>query len=162
MLQTQERATRGHAGSDPSQDDLPHQAALLGSDIEPSPNLVLENALETDDVGDQQVALVFLGKMPAGENLHAGAGPRFLLIDLRRMGVAQGKRHVPREQGGVVRVGAGAIVDEVLAPAIPDVAVRVGKAGGHVDVELLRARLVAKDGAVRHALRRTVGRIAGR
>ena len=47
-------------------------------------DLVLEDALEADDVGDQQVALEFLGEVAAGEDLDAGAGPGALLVDLRR------------------------------------------------------------------------------
>ena len=52
------------------------------------------------------------------------------------------------KQGRVVRDGAGAVDHDVLAPAVKDVAVRVGEAVGHVGVELLGARLVAVDPAV--------------
>ena len=48
-------------------------------------DLVLEDALEADHVGHQQVALVRLGEVPAGEDLDAGAGPGPLLVDLRRV-----------------------------------------------------------------------------
>src|SRR5262249_51879098 len=50
----------------------------------PFMDLVLQDALEADDVGDQEIALIFLGKMPAGHDLYAGAGPGALLIDLGR------------------------------------------------------------------------------
>src|SRR5262249_6998217 len=48
-------------------------------------DLVLEDALEADNVGYQQIALHFIGKMPAGKVFHAGTGTGFLLIDLRRL-----------------------------------------------------------------------------
>ena len=54
---------------------------------------------------------------------------------------------VAGEQRAVIRLGAGAVDDDVLAPAVEDVAVRVGEAVGDVDLELLRARLVAEDAA---------------
>ena len=56
-------------------------------------DLVLQDALEADHVGDEQVALVLLGEVPAGEDLDAGAGPGPLLVDLRRPAVlAAGSR----------------------------------------------------------------------
>src|SRR5262249_1318010 len=48
----------------------------------PFMDVVLQDALEADDVGDQEITLVFLGKMPAGQDFDARAGPGALLIDL--------------------------------------------------------------------------------
>jgi hypothetical protein len=50
----------------------------------------LQDALEADHVGDQQIALVGLGKVPAGEDFDAGAGPGALLVDGRRAAVVEG------------------------------------------------------------------------
>ena len=97
--------------------------------------------------------------MLAGQDLGAGAGPRLLLVDLRRPVVPQRVVQVSGEQRGMVRLGARAIDDDVLAPAVEDVAVRVGEAEIHVHVELLRARLVAVDAGVGVAHRRAPGRL---
>ena len=52
------------------------------------------------------------------------------------------------EQRGVVRVGAGAVVDEVLAPAVEDVAVGVGEAVGDVALDLAGAGFEPPDAGV--------------
>ena len=59
----------------------------------------------------------------------------------------------------MVRLGAGAVVNDVLAPAVPNVAVRIGEAGGNVDVEFLGARLVAEYRPIGAANRRAVRRL---
>src|SRR5262249_55603118 len=84
-------------------------------------HFVLQDALEADDVGDQQIALIFLGEMAAGENFDAGTGAGALLINLRRTGVLLRMLQVAGEQSAVIRIGAGAVVDEILAPAVPNV-----------------------------------------
>src|SRR5260370_434606 len=66
---------------------------------------------------------------------------------------------VAREEGPVIRIGAGAVVDEILAPVVPDVAVRVGEGGSDVGLELLGARLVAIDGTVGDTHGRAVSRL---
>src|SRR5262249_57270901 len=81
------------------------------------------------------------------------------LINWRRTGVLLRMLQVAGEQSAVIRIGAGAVVDEILAPAVPNVAVRVGEAVGDVHVEFLTARLVAEDAAVDAAPRRAVGRL---
>src|SRR5205823_4630144 len=115
--------------------------------------LVLEDALEADDVADQKVALHRRREVPAGEDFDAGARPGSLLVDLRRVGVLHRVVHAAGEESAVVRLGAGAVVDEILAPAVPDVAVRVGERMADVDLELLRPRLVAEDAGVGTTLR---------
>ena len=97
--------------------------------------------------------------MTARQILDAGAGPRPLLVDLRRAAVLARVLDVTGEQGGVVRLGAGAVDDDVPAPAVEGVAVRVGEAEADVDVELLRAGVVAVDAGVGAAARRAVGRL---
>ena len=124
-----------------------------------SRHLVLQDALKADHVGDQQVALHLVGKVAAGQVLDAGAGPRALLVDLRRRGVLVRKIDVAGEQGRVIGIRAGAVDDDVLPPVVEDVAVRIGEAVGDVDVELLRARLVAKHAGVGQPHRRAVGRL---
>ena len=52
------------------------------------------------------------------------------------------------EQRPMKGLSAGAVVNDVLAPAVPYVAVRIGEAGRDIDVELLRPRFVAEDAAV--------------
>src|SRR5438132_14093436 len=65
----------------------------------------------------------------------------------------------PREAGGkIVRV-AGAVGDEVLAPAIEDVPVRIGEAVVDVGLELERARLETIGAGVGVAHRRAPGRL---
>ncbi len=91
-------------------------------------DLVAEDALEADDVGDQQVAHEIVGEVPAVDVFHAGAGPRPLLVNLRRLRVLLRILQVAGEEGGVVGLGAGAVDDDVLAPAVEDVAVRIGEA----------------------------------
>ena len=51
---------------------------------------------------------------------------------------------------------AGAVDDDVLAPAVEDVAVRVGEGDVDVDLEFLRPRLIAKNARVFVAHRRAV------
>ena len=65
--------------------------------------LVLEDALEADDVGDQQVPLHALGEVAAGEDLDAGAGPGALLVDRGRAVVLAGPVELAREQSAVIR-----------------------------------------------------------
>ena len=105
--------------------------------------LVLEDALEADDVGDQQVALHRSGKCRLERISTPGQGRVPLLVDLRRAAVLLREVELAGEQGAVIRIGAGAVDDDVLAPAVEDVAVRVGEAVGDVDLELLRPRLIA-------------------
>src|SRR5262249_4594290 len=121
------------------------QAFLFGADKAGSLvlELVLKDALEADDVADQQVALHRLREVPAGEELHAGTGPRPLLIDLRWPGVLLGKLHTAGEQRSVVWVGAGAVHDDVLTPVVERMAVRVGEWISNVHLELLGAGFVA-------------------
>src|SRR5439155_3065241 len=96
-------------------------------------------------------------EVAAGENLDAGAGPRALPVHLGRLRMLVGMVEVAGDQGGIVGIGASAVVDDILAPAVENVAMRVGEAVGDVDIELLRPRLVAKNAGVDAALGR-VGR----
>ena len=54
-------------------------------------DLVLQNALKTDHVADQQVALHLVGKMAARKILDARTGPRPRLVNHRRSLVLVGK-----------------------------------------------------------------------
>ena len=122
--------------------------------------LVLQDALEADDVGapagcpgSPRGSAGWTGSRCRGRAASAAGRPA--------AGAACfcGKVEVAGEQRAVIRVGAGAVDDDVLAPAVEDVAVRVGEAVGDVDVELLGARLVAEDAGVGVAHRRAVGRL---
>ena len=122
-------------------------------------DLVAENALEADHVGDEQVSLELLGEVAAAEELDARGGPGALLVDLGRAGVLVRVVDVAREQRAVGGDRAGAVDHDVLAPAVEGVAVGVGEAVGDVNLELLRLRLVAEDPRVRAADRRAVRRL---
>ena len=63
---------------------------------------------------------------------------------VRRPVVPQRKIQMSREQRRMEWIGAGAVDDKILAPAVEDVAVRIGEVEGHVNVELLGARLIAE------------------
>ena len=63
------------------------------------------------------------------------------------------------EQGRVEGVGPRAVDDDVPAPAVEDVAVRVGEVVGDVHLELLGARLVAEDAGVAQCSHRRPGRL---
>ena len=117
--------------------------------------LVLQNALESNDIGHEQVALILFGESATAEDFHARTGPRALLVDLRRMRVLVRIIEMSGEKRSVVGVGPGAVIDVILAPTIPNVAVRVGEAVRDVDLEFLRARLIAIDAGVGVAHRRT-------
>src|SRR6185436_13525077 len=97
--------------------------------------------------------------MATREELGARARPGPLLIDLRRTAVLRRVFDVAGEEGGVVRLRAGAVGDDVLAPAVEDVAVRVGEPERDIGVELVSPRLVAEDAGVGDAHRRAVGRL---
>ena len=108
---------------------------------------VLEDALKTDHVGHQVVALVLLGEVRAREDLGPAAGPRALLEEREVARVAGGKVEVAAEGQRVVVHVAGAVGHEVLAPAVEHVPVRVGEAVGDVAFDAARARLEAPDTA---------------
>src|SRR5205823_1606921 len=99
------------------------------------------------------------GEVLARQDRDAGAWPGALLVQLRRLRVLLRVLQVAGDQRRVIRVGAGAVVDVVLAPAAEDVAVRVGERVGDVDLALLRARLVAEGAGVGEPLWRAVGRL---
>ena len=122
-------------------------------------DLVAQQPLEPDDVRDDQVPVEVVGEVLAGEVFHAAAGARALLVDLRRPAVLGRVIEVPGEERAVVRVGSRAVDDDIPAPFVEDVAMRVGEAEADVDARLLRPRVVAEDGAVGDALGRAVGRL---
>ena len=117
--------------------------------------LVLQDPLEADHVVDQDVASMLFGEMAAAEDFGSRTRPRSLLINLRRIGVLVGKVEVAGEQQRVSRLRSGSVPDDVLTPAFKDVAVRIGETERDIDVDLLRARLVAEDAAVSDATRST-------
>ena len=70
---------------------------------------------------------MLFGEMAARQDLDAGTGPGSLLVDLRRPAVLLREIELAGEQRGVIRHGPRAVDDDVLAPAVEDVAVRVGE-----------------------------------
>ena len=81
------------------------------------------------------------------------AGPRRLGRFHRRVVLLR------RQRGPVVRLAAGAVEDDVVAPVIEDVAVRVGEVHRDVGLELERPRLEAEHAAVGLAHRRPPRRL---
>ena len=79
-----------------------------------------------------------------------GQGRVCCCIDLRRVRVlvVGAAVEIHGDQAALIRVGAGAIDDDVLPPAVEGVPVRVGEAEASVGVELLRPRFVAEDAGV--------------
>src|SRR5262249_22043829 len=108
-------------------------------------------------VRDQQVALEPPGEITAGEHLHTRTGPSPLLIDLRRSVMLERVIQMAGEESAMIRVGPGAVVDDVLAPAVPDMAMRISERIGYIDIEFLRARLIAENAGIGAANRRTIG-----
>ena len=63
-------------------------------------HLVLQDSLEADDVGDQQIPLQLVGEMAAGQELDPGTGSRPLLVDGRRLRRASAGRSSWLENSG--------------------------------------------------------------
>src|SRR5262249_18437635 len=120
---------------------------------------VLQNALEADDIGDQEIALVLWREMTARKYLDARARARPLLIYLWRLGVFLRKIQMAGKERAVVGLRSRAVIHKVLPPAVPNVAMRVGKAEGHVRIKLVSSRLIAKDAGIGTANRRTIRRL---
>ena len=122
-------------------------------------DLILQDAKETDDVGDEQISLHGIGKLAAGKYLHAGAGARALVVEFGRALVSLWEIGFSRKAGPDVRLCTRAIHDKILAPAVENVAVRIGKIVCDVCFELMRARLISINGGVHVPRRRAVGRL---
>src|SRR5262249_51822846 len=91
-------------------------------------DLVAQDALRgKDHIADQQIALEFIGEVPAGQDFDAGARPRALLINLWRASVFLRKRKIAGEQRAVEWDSPGAIHNDVLSPAIEYVPVRISE-----------------------------------
>ena len=121
-------------------------------------DLVPEHALHTDAVRHGQRATVVFREVAAAEELHPTAGARALLVHLRGAAMFHRVRQVAAEECRVVRVGTSTVDHDVVAPLVEHVAVRVGKAVGHIDFELHGARIVAVHTAVDVPLRWAVRR----
>ena len=90
------------------------------------------------DVGNQKIAVVLIGEVLARHILHAWARPGPAVVHGWRPIVLVGMLQPAGKQRGVIGVRSGAIDHDVLAPAIEDMAVRVGEAVGNVYFKLLR------------------------
>ena len=115
----------------------------------------MQDSLEANDVQNQQVSTEFLGEVAAAQNFRRRTGARPLLVDLRRSGMLVREIDVTRKEQCVIRLRARAVPDDVASPGIKDVSVGIGESERDIHVGLLRARLVPKDGSVRHAPRRS-------
>src|SRR5258708_360279 len=99
------------------------------------------NALESNHVQVEKVALELLGKMAAGENASAGAWALGPLPELLQIPVLGGIVDEPAEGRAEVAVVAGPFPNNVVAPIIEAPPVRVGEAVSEVALELVSARL---------------------
>src|SRR5439155_3002676 len=121
-------------------------------------DLVLENALEADHVGDEIVALEIVGKMSAAQNGGARRGARPLVKDRLHFRVLARVIDMSRESRRVVIHVPRPVRDKILTPAIEDMAMRIGERIGDIHLELLSPRLIAIDPGVSATLRRSIGR----
>src|SRR5690606_29090286 len=76
----------------------------------------------------------------------AGTGP--LLVELWCAGVLAGELDKPGNQCPVIGVGAGAVVDDVLPPAVEHVPMRVGEPIRGVALQIPRAGIEPPDTGV--------------
>ena len=106
-------------------------------------DFVLKDAEEPDDVGNEKISLHGIRELSAGQNLHAGTRARALFIELGRALVPLRKIRHAGEASADVRLGACTVHDEILTPAVENMAVRVGKIIGYVSFEFVRPWLVA-------------------
>ena len=118
----------------------------------------MQDSLETDDIGDQVVALDVIGKVPAAQNGGARRRARALVEYRLHFRMLARVVDVAGKRRRIIIDVARAIGDQILAPAIEHMAVRIGERIGDVDFELLSPRLIAIDARVGAALGRTVGR----
>ena len=109
---------------------------------------VLQDALESDHVGHQQIALVVLGEVPAGKDCRAGTGTGALLIKRRRSRMLLRIFQVAGKQCRVVGHCSGAVVHEVLAPTVEHMAVWIGEVVGDVSLNAPGTGLEAPDAAI--------------
>ena len=98
--------------------------------------------------------------MRAREELDAGAGPCPLLVDGWRTSVLVHAIKPGGEDRAPVGHGAGAVDDDVVAPAAEGMPVRIGECIRRVEPELAGARLILEDGAVGDPHRRPPRRLA--
>src|SRR5437879_11762822 len=106
------------------------------------------DAEETDDVRNEEISLHRIGKLSAGQNLYAGTGTSSLFVEFRRVLMPLREIRHAREASADVRLRSGPIHDEILTPAVENMAVRVGKIIGNVSLEFVRPWLVAIDRCV--------------
>src|SRR6478735_4374161 len=86
----------------------------------------------------------------------AWTGP--LRVDLVWSTMLRRGVEVCREERTVVRIRTSAVDNDVAAPTVPGVAVRVGEAEVDVEFHSLGARLIAVDAGISITQRRSVGR----
>ncbi len=107
------------------------------------------DALETDDVGVEEVVLPVLGKVAAADDVVARAGARGALPELLEFGAAAAfhRQVAGRGLGKGVHV-AGGVGEVGVAPAVPDFAVRIDCGVGGEPLQAMGVEVVAVDGAV--------------
>ena len=125
----------------------------LGIAAVPLGELVLEDSLEADHVADEEIPLELGREVGAGEELDPRAGAGALVVNTRGATMLVHPIESRREDRAPVGNGACAVDDDVIAPGIEGVAVRVGEAIGGVEAELPCPRLILEDRAVGDAHR---------
>ena len=104
--------------------------------------------MKADAVVQQVIALGFVGKMPAGDQLAAGQWAPLLGEQFLQLAVLVWIVGLAAEGGAEVIGSARSIGDEVLSPAVDVMAPGIVEWIVDEDVELSRARLEAKDSRV--------------
>src|SRR5947209_3283119 len=102
-------------------DRLAFEAGALFGDFHP------EDALETNDIDIQKIALKLFGEMAAGKNASAGTWTRWPFPELLHLGVFSRGFQVAAEGRAEVAVVARGVGDDVVAPIIKDTSVGVGE-----------------------------------
>src|SRR5690606_16540485 len=96
---------------------------------------------EANHVADKQVPLKGFREVPTVQNLRGRAGACSLRVDFRGLGMFLILGQESANQGTLIGIGTGSIVDDVVAPGIEDVSVRVREPIGRISRDLERARI---------------------
>lgn len=106
------------------------------------------NALEADDIAIEEVTLELGWEMAARKQARSGARTGWPVPELLHVGVLGRVVNVTAESRSEVRVIAGSIGDEIVAPVIEHAAMRIGEMISNIGFEFASARFEAINGSV--------------
>ena len=106
------------------------------------------DSLEADDVEVEEVALELIGKMAAAQDSGAWARTRGPIPELVHVRVLLRIVDAPAERRTEIRIVAGRVGDEIVAPIIEHAPVRVREAIRNVGLELAGAQFETIDRGV--------------